>query len=162
MIEHFAVIDVGSNALRFQLASVPQPKRYRVLEQDRQPVRLGHKVFQTGKLDARVAEQALKALAKFKATADKYGVKALRAVGTSALREASDAAAFTARVKKLGITLEVISEAEEARLISLGIMSGLQFHLPLGLFIDIGGGSVEMAANAANNYCFSVSLGRGA
>ena len=161
MIEHFAVIDVGSNALRFQLASVPQPKRYRVLEQDRQPVRLGHKVFQTGKLDVRAAEQALRALAKFKATADKYGVKAMRAVATSALREASDAAAFTARVKKLGITLEVISEAEEARLISLGIMSGLQFHLPLGLFIDIGGGSVEMAvANAANNYClFSLPLG---
>ncbi|MBM4262649.1 MAG: Ppx/GppA family phosphatase [Deltaproteobacteria bacterium] len=161
MLEHFAVIDVGSNALRFQLASVPQPKRYRVLEQDRLPVRLGYQVFQTGQLDSRAAEQALTALAKFKATADRYRVKALRAVGTSALREASDAKAFTDRVRKLGVHLEVISEAEEARLISLGIMSGLQFHLPLGLFVDIGGGSVEMAvANASSNYClFSLPLG---
>ena len=57
--------------------------------------------------------------------------------------------------------LEVLSEEEEARLISLGIISGLRFHLPLGLFLDIGGGSLEMAvANLTNNYClFSLPLG---
>ena len=162
MLENFAVIDVGSNALRLQIACVSQPKRYRVIEQDRQSVRLGHKVFQTGKLEERAIDQALKALAKFKTVADKHRVKEIRAVGTSALREASDARSFTAQVKKqLGFSLEIISEAEEARLISLGIMSGLQFHLPLGLFLDIGGGSVEMAvANAASNFClFSLPLG---
>ena len=55
----------------------------------------------------------------------------------------------------------MLSEEEEARLISLGIMSGLRFHLPLGLFLDIGGGSVELAvANTTNTYClFSLPLG---
>ena len=40
-------------------------------------------------------------------------------------------------------------------------MSGLRFHLPLGLFLDIGGGSVELAvANTTNTYClFSLPLG---
>ncbi|HEU4345479.1 MAG TPA: Ppx/GppA phosphatase family protein [Candidatus Binatia bacterium] len=161
MPDHFAVIDAGSNALRLQIAAVDHPKRYRVLEQDRQSVRLGHDVFQTGKLNSGTVDAALKVLADFKATADRYRVKAIKAVGTSALREASDAKSFLKSAQKIGIPLEVLSEEEEARLISLGIMSGLRFHLPLGLFLDIGGGSVELAvANTTNIFClFSLPLG---
>ena len=162
MAEHFAVVDVGSNAMRFQVASVTDRGRhYRIIHQDRKPVRLGHRVFQTGKLDPKVTESALKALKEFKSIADRHGVAATHSVATAALREASDARPFLARCKKMGMPLEVLSEEEEARLISLGIISGLQFHLPLGLFLDIGGGSLEMAvANSTNNYClFSLPLG---
>jgi len=161
MPDHFAVVDVGSNAMRLQIAAVDHPKQYRVLEQERQPVRLGHDVFRTGKLDPRTADAALKVLGDFRALADRYRVKAIRAVGTSALREARDGKAFVRRARKSGIPLEVISEEDEARLISLGIMSGLRFHLPLGLFLDIGGGSVEFSvANASTLFClFSLPLG---
>jgi exopolyphosphatase/guanosine-5'-triphosphate,3'-diphosphate pyrophosphatase len=77
------------------------------------------------------------------------------------LREAADGGLFIRRARKLGIPLEVLSEEEEARLISLGIMSDLRFHLPLGLFLDIGGGSIEIAvANTTNIFClFSLPLG---
>jgi exopolyphosphatase/guanosine-5'-triphosphate,3'-diphosphate pyrophosphatase len=161
MAQHFAVVDVGSNAMRCQVAVVDHPKHYRVLEQDRQPVRLGHDVFQTGKFNPQTIEAALKVLADFKKLADKFHVKAIRAVGTSALREAADSRSFIRRAAKVGVPLEVLSEEEEARLISLGIMSGLRFHLPLGLFLDIGGGSVELAvANTTNTFClFSLPLG---
>jgi exopolyphosphatase/guanosine-5'-triphosphate,3'-diphosphate pyrophosphatase len=161
MADHFAVIDVGSNAMRCQVAVVDHPNRYRILEQDRQPVRLGRDVFETGKLNPQATEAALKVLADFKKLADRFRVKALRAVGTSALREASDGRALIRRAAKFGVPLEVLSEEDEARLISLGIMSGLRFHLPLGLFLDIGGGSVELAvANATNTFClFSLPLG---
>ena len=161
MPDHFAVVDAGSNALRLQITAVDHPKRYRILEQDRHPVRLGRDVFQTGRLNSASVDAALKALTEFKATADRYRVKAIKAVGTSALREASDARSFQKKTQGIGIPLEVISEEEEARLISLGIMSGLRFHLPLGLFLDIGGGSVEMAvANTTNIFClFSLPLG---
>ncbi len=161
MAQHFAVVDVGSNGMRCQVAVVDKPKHYRVIEQDRQPVRLGRDVFKTGKLNPQTAEAALKVLGDFKKLADRFHVKAIRAVGTSALREASDSRQFLKRAAKLGIPLEVLSEEEEARLISLGIMSGLRFDLPLGLFLDIGGGSVELAvANTTNTYClFSLPLG---
>ena len=161
MAQHFAVVDVGTNAMRCQVAVVDKPKHYRVLEQERQPVRLGQDVFKTGKLNPHTVEAALKVLGDFKKLADRFHVKAIRAVGTSALREASDSRGFINRAAKLGIPLEVLSEEEEARLISLGIMSGLRFHLPLGLFLDIGGGSVELAvANTTNTYClFSLPLG---
>jgi len=161
MAQHFAVIDVGSNAMRCQVAVVDKPKHYRVIEQDRQPVRLGHDVFKTGKLNPETVDAALKVLGDFRKLADRFHVKAIRAAGTSALREASDAPGFIRRAAKNGIPLEVLSEEDEARLISLGIMSGLRFHLPLGLFLDIGGGSVELAvANTTNTYClFSLPLG---
>jgi exopolyphosphatase/guanosine-5'-triphosphate,3'-diphosphate pyrophosphatase len=159
--DHFAVVDVGSNAIKFQVAVVDQPKRYRVVEQDRQAVRVGHKVFQTGRLDPAIAEAALKVLADFKLVADHYQVKAIQAVGTSALREACDGNSFLREAHQLGVPVQILSEQDEARLISLGIMSGLRFHLPLGLFLDVGGGSVEIAvANTTNVFClFSLPLG---
>src|SRR4029077_19016648 len=162
MAENFAVVDVGSNAMRFQVASVTDRGRhYRIVYQDRKPVRLGHRVFQTGKLDPKVTEAALEALAEFKTIARRHKVTAMHSVATAALREAKDARSFLGHCKKIGMPLEVVSEEEEARLISLGIMTGLRFHLPLGLFLDIGGGSIELAvANTTNIFClFSLPLG---
>jgi len=161
MPSNFAVIDAGSNAIRFQVASVEQPGTYRIVEQDRRSVRLGHKVFETGSLDPESRNEALEAFRRFRSAADRYGVVAVRAAATSALREASDGPAFVLEVASLGISVDVLSEEEEAKLISLGILSGLKFDPPLGLFMDIGGGSVELAvANRSNTFVlFSVPLG---
>src|SRR5688500_13241484 len=161
MSKTFAVIDAGSNAIRLQIASVDQPGSYRLIEQDRRPARLRHKVFETGALDPQSRAEALDAFRRFKSTAHKHGVKALRAVATSALREAKDRAAFIQDAAQLGVTLEILSEEDEARLISLGILSGLSFDPPLGLFLDIGGGSVELTAGNRSSILalFSLPLG---
>jgi len=82
MAQHFAVVDVGSNAMRCQVAVVDKPKHYRVIEQDRQPVRLGHDVFRTGKLNPETVDAALNVLGDFKKLADRFHVKVIRAVGT--------------------------------------------------------------------------------
>jgi exopolyphosphatase/guanosine-5'-triphosphate,3'-diphosphate pyrophosphatase len=157
----FAAIDVGSNAMRLQIASVEQPGTYRILEQDRRPVRLGHGVFETGALDPKSRAEALEALKRFKTAADKLDAKTIRAVATSAMREARDGAAFVKEAADLGVNLEILSEDDEARMISLGILSGLKFDPPLGLFMDIGGGSVELAVgNRSSSFAtFSVPIG---
>src|SRR5262245_34168423 len=157
----FAAIDVGSNAMRLQLASVDQPGTYRILEQDRRPVRLGHGVFETGALDPESRAEALDALKRFKSLADKNDAKKIRAVATSAMREAKDGPAFVKEAAELGVELEVLSEDDEARMISLGILSGLKFDPPLGLFMDIGGGSVELAVgNRSSSFVtFSIPIG---
>ena len=161
MAEFFAAADIGSNALRFQLAEVEEPGSYRIIEQDREPIRLGHQVFQTGLLSDESVKSALQALQRFKKSADRYEVREFKAVATSALREASNGEAFITKAKEAGVVLEVISGEEEARLISLGIMTGLRFDVPLGLFVDIGGGSLEVTlANQTNTFClFSLPLG---
>jgi exopolyphosphatase/guanosine-5'-triphosphate,3'-diphosphate pyrophosphatase len=109
----FAVIDTGSNAIRLQIASVDQPGTYRVIEQDRRPVRLGHGVFETGALDPQSRADALDALKRFKATADKHGAKTIRAVATSAMREAKDGAAFVKDAASLGVNLEVLRKTQK-------------------------------------------------
>jgi exopolyphosphatase/guanosine-5'-triphosphate,3'-diphosphate pyrophosphatase len=161
MVTAFAVIDAGSNALRLQIASVDQPGTYRILEQERRPARLGHCVFETGALDPKSRAQALDAMRRFKSLADRYAVAGMRAVATSAVREASDGQSFIDEVSALGINLEILSEEDEARLISLGILSGLKFDPPLGFFMDIGGGSVELTVSNHSGIlaAFSVPLG---
>jgi exopolyphosphatase/guanosine-5'-triphosphate,3'-diphosphate pyrophosphatase len=157
----FAAIDVGSNAIRLQIVSVEQPGTYRILEQDRKPVRLGHGVFETGALDPKSRAEGLDALKRFKSAADKHDAKTIRAVATSAMREAKDGPAFVKEAAELGVNLEILSEDDEARMISLGILSGLKFDPPLGLFMDIGGGSVELAVgNRSSSFAtFSVPIG---
>src|SRR5215510_740629 len=157
----FAVIDAGSNAIRLQIASVEQPGTYLIIEQDRRPVRLGHGVFETGALDPESRAEALDTLKRFKSVADKHGAQVVRAVATSAMREAKDGPTFIKEANELGLCLEILSEEDEARLISLGILSGLKFDPPLGLFMDIGGGSVELAVgNRSSSFVtFSVPIG---
>jgi exopolyphosphatase/guanosine-5'-triphosphate,3'-diphosphate pyrophosphatase len=78
------------------------------------------------------------------------------------MREAKDGAAFIKDAASLGLTLEVLSEDAEARLISLGILSGLKFDPPLGLFMDIGGGSAELAVGNRSSSFVTFSLPIGA
>jgi exopolyphosphatase/guanosine-5'-triphosphate,3'-diphosphate pyrophosphatase len=162
MPTNFTVIDVGSNAMRFQVASVDRPGVYRTIEQDRRPVRLGHKVFETGSLDKVSRAEALETLRRFKSASDRHNVAAMRAVATSAMREASDGASFIEEAAGIGVPLEILPEIDEARFISLGILSGLKFDLPLGLFMDIGGGSVEIAVGNRQSIYYLSSLPLGA
>lgn len=124
-------------------------------------MRLGHGVFETGSLDPTSRAEALEALKRFKNLADKHSVKSIRAVATSAMREAKDGAAFIKEAATMGVTLEILSEEAEARLISFGILSGLKFDPPLGLFMDIGGGSAELAVgNRTSSFAtFSIPIG---
>jgi exopolyphosphatase/guanosine-5'-triphosphate,3'-diphosphate pyrophosphatase len=158
----FAVIDAGSNAIRLQIARIADQGSYRIVEQLRHPVRLGHGVFETGVLDTRTRESALRVLKRFKSRTDRLGVTAMRAVATSAMREAKDAAAFVAAAAEIGVTLEVLSEQDEARLTTIGILSGLSFDPPGALFVDIGGGSLELAAGNRAGTTAAVSLPLGA
>ncbi len=113
---------------------------------DRTVTRLGENLIKTGKLDSRNAELSIRSLITFKALCDDFNVVRIKAVGTSALRDALNADEFHQIVKdKTGMDIEVISGEREADLTLLGIRGkGDLFRDGCSLVIDVGGGSTEL------------------
>ncbi len=141
---NIAAIDFGSNAVRMLVARV-QGESFEPLESIRMPVRLGQDVFQSGQMSGYTMQAAVDSFLHFRAIADRFGVAHLRAVATSAMREAQNGDLLIDRIfRQANIRLEVISGEEEARLIQTGVSRSINLTGKNALLIDIGGGSVEV------------------
>ena len=139
-----AAIDVGANAVRMELARPLPDGSLETLHQERDPVRPGEGVFSTGSIPREVADRLMSTLRRYGALCRRNGAR-LRAVATSAVREARNAGEIMRRAREeAGIELEVVSGREEARLICLGVLHGKSPHVR-SLVVDIGGGSTEIA-----------------
>ncbi len=157
-----AGIDVGSNALRFLAAEFVARSHYTVLEQVRTSVRLGHDVFLTGSLAESAMAAAVDALAVYRERISALGIDRWRAVATSAVRDSDNGEAFIERVRAAtGIEIEIITGAEEVRLVHQAVRS----RIPLGedrwILVDLGGGSVEVSLVDDRDVHWSVSHGMG-
>ncbi len=143
----YAVIDIGSNAIRLRIGALGHDGRLDIIEAVRAPVRLGHDAFRQGELQPSTIERALETFVDFHRllVQKTVPIEQIRAIATSAMREASNGKALIDRVlETTGIHIEVISGAEEARLVSLAIRHALpKLEDTNALLIDIGGGSVE-------------------
>jgi len=135
----------------------------RELAADREVTRLGESVFRSG----RISEEAMTFVCQvLKRMSDAYralDVLAVRAVATSAVRDASNQDEFVARASEaLGTAVEIISGPEEARLIFLGVQA--QWPQPEGrtLIIDVGGGSAEFIVGEAGELREGISRPLGA
>jgi exopolyphosphatase/guanosine-5'-triphosphate,3'-diphosphate pyrophosphatase len=138
-----AAVDLGSNSFHCQIARVVGEQVY-PLDSLREPVRLGAGLGDDKMLDAASQERSLAALRRFGERLRGLDRRAVRAVGTNALRVAKNAPAFLklARVA-LGFPIEVIAGREEARLIFIGVQHSLPRSKERRLVIDVGGGSTE-------------------
>jgi len=141
-----AAIDVGSNSIRMVVAEVLPDGRIEVLERLRQAVRLGQDTFRRGRLGAQAMRAAVDVLRDFRQTLRLYHVERVRAVATSAVREAGNADMFLDRVfMSTGLTLEVIDTSEESRLTVSAVLEAVGDALGISrdetLIVDVGGGS---------------------
>jgi len=141
-------IDAGSNAIRVVIAELTATDLIRI-EAERVPVRLGHGAFTRGELDPAVIDQAVAAFVHFRERFDFHGVTIYRAVGTSAVRGATNRDVLLHRLyHEAGIELEVIEGEEEARLVRKATLFALGNNLPAGAavraILDLGGGSLEV------------------
>lgn len=143
-----AALDVGTNSVRLLVADLSpeaglQPRRYAV-----RITRLGGGAGPAGLAQASI-ERTVSTIAEFARLVREEGVVALRAVATSAAREARNRAELLARARDAaGIELEVISGEEEAALAMAGVRWAMA-RLPGGLpgrfvLVDVGGGSTEV------------------
>jgi exopolyphosphatase/guanosine-5'-triphosphate,3'-diphosphate pyrophosphatase len=137
----FASIDVGSNAVRMLIAD-HEKGAFRRLRYERVTTRLAS-TGPGGTLTGESRSRTLRALADYSRILAGFGVASVKAVGTSALREAAGVSEFVAEVfEKTGIRIEVISPRKEAELTAKGVCRFLP-GLSDALILDIGGGSTE-------------------
>ena len=141
----YAAIDIGSNSVRMMAAEVDPAGQFNVLAEDRQVTRLGQSVFRTGAIDRTAFDLLSTVLTRMVAAYQPLGVLAVRAVATSAVRDASNGDEFLEHVSAIvGQPVELISGQEEARLIHLGVEARWPHPEERILIIDIGGGSAEI------------------
>ncbi|MEO8659071.1 MAG: Ppx/GppA phosphatase family protein [Bryobacteraceae bacterium] len=158
----YAAVDIGSNSVRMLAAEFDSKGVRSTLAEDRQVTRLGESVFRTGQVSREAMELVCGVLTRFAATYGKLSVTAVRAVATSAIRDASNQAEFLERASQaVGTQVEIISGTEEARLIHLGVQDRWPHPKHRILIIDVGGGSAEVIAgeDLKQEEAFSRQLG---
>jgi exopolyphosphatase/guanosine-5'-triphosphate,3'-diphosphate pyrophosphatase len=141
-----AAIDIGSNAIRFQVSSVLENAPslvFKKLEYIRFPLRLGHDVFSTGRISDKSVGKFKKLMKAFRLLIELYEVSDYMFCATSAIRESENGAELVSEVfNELGVTIHIIDGNREAELINRAISSYLTQKTYL--HIDVGGGSTEL------------------
>src|SRR5579872_5455603 len=145
---HFAALDLVTNNCRLLVAR-PAPwghgGGFRVVDAFSRIVRLGEGLEATGALSEAAMARTLDALKVCAGKITQRRVCAGRSVATEACRRAANCGEFLARVRdEVGLELEIISTAEEARLVVSGCAPLLHPRLPYAIVFDIGGGSTEI------------------
>ena len=140
-----ACIDIGSNTTRVLVADVVDGRLREVLQQ-RAFTRIG-KGLKGGEIPREKIAEVARVVAEQRAIVDQLGCVALRVVATAAIRNADNAAEFTAALRSEGgVDVEVLDGAEEARLAFAGATRTLGEPLAGSVgVVDVGGGSTELA-----------------
>ncbi|MBE9011539.1 Ppx/GppA family phosphatase [Pseudanabaenaceae cyanobacterium LEGE 13415] len=141
-----AAIDVGTNSIHMVIAQIdPQIPAFTIVGREKATVRLGDFCKKTGELSPEAMDRAMVALRRCLEVAKSVNAEHTIAVATSAVREAPNGQAFLQRIEdELGLWVNLISGAEEARRIYLGVLSGMNFNNQPHVIVDIGGGSTEL------------------
>ena len=158
-----AFMDFGTNSVRLLVVRFEPKDAYTVLHRLKKAVRLGEGEFSERQLNAAAMQRAVAAARHFAEVARAAAAKEIVAVATAATREALNRDVFLEMVRReTGLDVCVISGREEARLIYLGVTSGIDLGDQQALSIDIGGGSTETSIGTRQEALYLNSLKLGA
>lgn len=158
-----AFFDIGTNSVRLLVVRIYANGSYRLLTRQKEVVRLGEGAFESGRLSPEAIERCVLVCRQLVALANSFEPAEVVAVATAATREADNGRELLSRLRhEAGIDVRMISGREEARLIYLGVASGVRVGEEPVLFIDIGGGSTEVILGDQRNYRFLESFRIGA
>lgn len=141
-----AAIDIGSNAIRFQVSKVinREKRKLKKVEYIRFPLRLGKDVFAHGEISRKTEEKFIRLMIAFKQFLELYQVEDYMICATSAMREAHNGELIANRVYySEGLRIQILDGAKEGEIISSSILPFLNGGLYL--HIDVGGGSTELS-----------------
>ena len=157
-----AAIDIGTNSVHLVVARAVAADRFEIVAREKDTVRLGHGPGEMKRLEDDAIDRAVAALGRQRAIAEAHGAS-IRAVATSAVREAENRHVFLRRATvEAGVRVEVISGFEEARLIHLGVLQAVPVYERRALVVDIGGGSTEIVLGERDEALVARSLKLGA
>jgi exopolyphosphatase/guanosine-5'-triphosphate,3'-diphosphate pyrophosphatase len=155
-VTRVAVVDIGTNSTRLLVAEVDDGALSE-LQRESIVTRLGEGVDATGALGEEPQARVFAALDTYAEAIERHGATVRTAVMTSAVRDASNGAAFATAVRdRYGLAGQTLSGDEEARLTFLGATAARSGEQAL-LVIDIGGGSTELVVGAGAVVEFHVS-----
>lgn len=145
-----AAIDIGSSAIRMDIAEVHPDGTIRVLDSLKKGVQLGREAFTEGHISQETMRAACDVLRDFKTVMNTYGVVRYRAVATSAVRESSNSEMFLDRMlMSTGMDIEIIDGPEESRLTLTAVMDSIRNEPSLqearSIMVEVGGGSTDVA-----------------
>jgi exopolyphosphatase / guanosine-5'-triphosphate,3'-diphosphate pyrophosphatase len=147
--ELVAVLDMGASAVRLVVAEISANGSFRTIEQASRGVLLGRDTFSSGAIRSKTMDAVIQALDNFRHIMDGYGAHRVRAVATSAVREARNVDVFLDRIQgRTGFAFEIINEAEESRLVFLAVKHAMgrrpAFRGASTLLTEVGGGSTSL------------------
>jgi exopolyphosphatase/guanosine-5'-triphosphate,3'-diphosphate pyrophosphatase len=152
-------IDIGTNSIRLLVVRFNPNHSYSILSKKKQQVRLGEGEFNRHEILPEAMDRAVAVCKLFIDLARTFGCEEFVAVATSATREAVNRNEFLTRLRhEAQLDVRIISGHEEARLIYMGVASGVHLNKRRAIFIDIGGGSTEIAVGDEHQYVYLESL----
>lgn len=157
-----AAIDIGTNSFHLVVARTTSSVAFEIISKEKEVVRLGSGSGDMKTLATEAIDRGIDALVRFRQIAE-IADAPIRAIATSAVREADNREAFLGRAREeAGIEVEVVTGAEEARLIHLGVLQDVPAADVRLLLIDIGGGSTEFVVGEGTEVLEARSLKLGA
>ncbi len=146
--EHYAAIDVGSNAVRLLIKCVNSEEAEEPLSKVlllRVPLRLGEDSFNKGYIGEEKTDNMIRLMRAYSEMMKIYRVRDYRACATSAMRDASNGKELVGLIREeTGIAIDIIDGDEEARLVSDNNIERLIADGANYLYLDVGGGSTEL------------------
>ncbi len=156
-----AVADIGSNSARLLVVRPTDQGHLDVLADARVALRLMRDVDSSGRLSRSALNRTVHTLAAFATVARRNGARVVTVVATSAVRDAANRDGFVAEAqRRSGLNITVLSGEDEARLALVGAVSGLPVES--GAVVDLGGGSMEVAAFTKRRFQAGITLPLGA
>jgi len=162
MSETIAVIDIGTNSIKFCIVKKHNGNLIPILDSV-YATRIGENFRQTGEISSEAMERNIHVIQKLCEQSRQSGVSRIIAIGTMIFRSAINADIFIYKVQSFcGINIHVLSGDEEARFSYMAAMSSIHNISGNICVMDTGGGSTELTFGKNNNISKSLSFDIGA
>ncbi|HSR68520.1 MAG TPA: Ppx/GppA phosphatase family protein [Acidobacteriota bacterium] len=142
-IQRTGIVDLGSNTSRLVVFAYQPGRSFRLIDEIREPVRLGESLGRSGTMSQAGMERAAAALRLYAKYREAMHLEDLRVIATSAVRDASNREEFLEMVRPFGLPIDILSGEEEAALGVLAVANG--FPMEEAWVMDLGGGSMQIS-----------------